>query len=97
MNVSFHAQIDYPDEKDPGRCEVRISPVFGTQSEMMGWVSTHRRPGCEVRAYRRDGDRDMPLVAEPDVQPDPARLAQLIAGARKCLDETPAATGKVLR
>jgi hypothetical protein len=88
----FWAVIEHPAEPDPKagisehRTTVQRSPVCATQPELFDWIKSNTRAGDIVQAWRRefhgDGFRDVSLIDNEDIPPDPRRLAELIGGMR---------------
>lgn len=68
----------------------QVSPSFGMQPDLVGWVRTHRQDGDEVSAWKRtirgQDFTDERLNARDDSRPDPARLRAIMAELGVMLD-----------
>ena len=68
----------------------QVSPSFGTQAELVGWVRAHRCESTEVAAWKRTirgadyHDERLSSRDEPDA--DPARLRALFEELASLLD-----------
>jgi len=86
--VSFWATVWNPDHSSHG--QALVSPSFGTQAELVGWVRTHRSEDSQVSAWRREcrgsDFHDERLSTRDDPPADPQRLRALLAELAQLLE-----------
>jgi len=88
-SVSFWANIWTADEHN-SHGSALVSPAFGTQPELIGWIRTHRSDDCQIAAYRRvvrgSDFQDERLSTRDDAPADPQRLRALLAELAQLLE-----------
>jgi hypothetical protein len=87
--VIFWATISHTVEGQPVPY-ARVSPSFGTQPELVGWIRAHRDEGDDIAAWKRTSRgqdfHDERLSTRDEPASDPARLRALFEELARMLD-----------
>lgn len=88
--VSFWAELWRP-MTDNVHGEAKVSPKFGTQSDLTGWLRENRKDGDEIFQWKRtsypdQGTFDDEKLMVKDVPMDPERLHGIVADLKKMLE-----------